>query len=105
MPPSPKLVLGPNPRPPLRVKSAEVMSNWGNVAPPGKLIPTELGVNPLVVLAYARRRVNPACCSQVRFGESTTEFDSETTWLPAESCWANPSSEPTAPKGLLVGLL
>src|SRR5579862_9262182 len=105
MPPSPKLGLGPNSKPLLIVGSAVLISNWGKVAPPGKVMPTELGVNSFVVLAYARRRVKPACCSQVRLGESTTEFERENTWLPAESCWGNPSREPTAPKGLLVGLL
>src|SRR5580698_10656548 len=102
MPPLPKLVLGPNSKPFSIVGSALEMSNWGKVAAPGRLMPTELGVNPCVVLAYACRRVNPRCCSHVRLGESRTELDRENTWLPAESCCANPSREPTAPKGLLV---
>src|ERR1700688_4106370 len=105
MPPSPKLVLGPNSKPELTVGSALPMLNCGKVAPPGRVMPTEAGVNALVVFAKARKRAKPTCCSQVRVGESTTEFERENTWLPAESCWPNPSSEPTAPKGLLVGLL
>src|ERR1700722_6211228 len=105
MPPSPKLVLGPNSKPPPIVGSVWEMLKSGKVAEPGRVMPIELGVNAFVVSAKARRRVNPTCCSQVRLGESTTEFERENTWLPAESCWANPSSEPTAPKGLFVGLL
>src|SRR5580700_11091801 len=105
MPPSPKLVLGPNSTPEPIVGSVWEMLKSGKVAAPGRVIPTELALNPFVVFAYARRRVKPTCCSQVRLGESTTEFARENTWLPAESCWANPSREPTAPKGLLVGLL
>src|SRR5579864_1502816 len=105
MPPSPKLVLGPNSKPALTVGSDVPMLTSGKVAEPGRVMPTSLGVNALVVFAKARRRVNPTCCSQVRVGESTTEFAREKTWLPAESCWANPSSDPTAPKGLFVGLL
>src|SRR5579863_6587079 len=105
MPPSPKLVLGPNSRPLLIVGSDVEMSNSGKLAEPGRVMPTEPGVNAFVVFAKARSRVKPTCCSQVRLGESTTEFARENTWLPAESCCANPSSEPTAPKGLLVGLL
>src|SRR5450755_2658222 len=105
MPPSPKLVLGPNSKPALIVGSDALMEKSGKVAAPGRVMPTELAENALVVLAKARSRTKPTCCSHVRLGESTTEFARENTWLPAKSCCANPSSEPTAPKGLLVGLL
>src|SRR5258708_5578114 len=105
MPPSPKLVLGPNSTPPPIIGSVWEMLKSGKVAAPGRVMPTALAVNALVVFAKARRRVKPTCCSHVRLGESTTELARENTWLPAESCCANPSNEPTAPKGLLVGLL
>src|SRR5580704_6681986 len=105
MPASPKLVLGPNPRPELMVGSEVPISSCGNVADPNRLMPTELGVNACLVFAYARSRVKPACCSQVRLGDRTMVLPMETTWLPAESCCGKPSSEPTAPNGLVVGSL
>src|SRR5689334_11610774 len=105
MPPFPKLVLGPNSKPVEMFGSAEEMLNCGKVALPGRVIPSEPGLNFEPVEAKAFSRVKPKCCSQVRFGESTTEFDTENTWLPADNCCANPSRDPTAPKGLLVGSL
>src|SRR5271154_6763561 len=103
MPPSPKLVLGPNSRAWSITGSARLISTCGNVCEPGRLMPIELAVKPCCVDEYAFMRVNPKCCSQVRFGDKMTVLAREMTWLPAESCWGKPSSEPEAPKGSLVG--
>src|SRR5271169_3472417 len=105
MPASPKLVLGPNSNPVAICGSAVLISNCGNVADPNRLMPMEPGVKPCSVFAYARMRVKPKCCSQVRFGEMIQVLDRETTWLPASSCCEKPSREPTAPNGLVVGSL
>src|SRR5580698_290269 len=103
MPALPKLVLGPNSRPSWIVGSDVVIPICGNVLDPSRFIPTELGLNGCEVSAYARRRVNPTCCCQVRAGDSDSVFAIVATWLPAFNRCANPSSEPTAPKGFVVG--
>src|SRR5579871_972175 len=103
MPASPKLVLVPNSSDWPIWGSEVVISNWGNVLEFSRLTPTSLGLNACCVLAKAFMRVKPKCCSQVRFEDNTTELDSEITWLPADSCCGNPSKEPVAPNGSLVG--
>ena len=75
-----------------KCRIAVLIEICGNVVDPSKFMPKSARRECLACLRIRhRRRVNPARCCQVSDGVKITVLSKDTTWLPAESCWAKPS--------------